>query len=45
MSAVNLHKNVKRINSVIPEAPEREELTVNETSNPNLQLDFPIDPM
>ena len=31
-----------RTTSVIPEASEREELTVNETSNMN--IDFPIEP-
>ena len=30
------------MNSVIPEASEREELTVNETSNMNIE--FPISP-
>ena len=34
-------KVVQRTNSIIPEVSERDELTVNETTN--LKIDFPID--
>jgi hypothetical protein len=34
-------KVIQRTNSIIPEVSERDELTVNETTN--LKIDFPID--
>lgn len=39
---IPVSRTVQRMNSVIPEASERDELTVNETSN--LNIDFPIEP-